>query len=113
MTYNGSTTDLEKLIDSASRAGTDSELIEIGRRLGAGALHIVLEVLGGPLGMQTYVPSTQNFIAAIRRTLRDQAICAGYDGTPESISMFAIEFGISKARVRQILAAQPGRERDQ
>jgi len=110
MTYTCSISELEKLVASACQAGTDSELVEIGRRLGADALYVVLDVLGGPLGMQAYIPSPANFAAAIRRTLRDHAICTGYDGRPETIAAFAVEFGISKSRVRQILASQRGRE---
>ena len=112
MTIHHSIAELENLVRSACEAGTDSELVEIGRRLGAEALYVVLDVLGGPMGMQTYVPSPANFAAAIRRALRDHAICTQYDGRPETIAMFADEFGISKSRVRQILASQRGREVD-
>ncbi len=113
MTQCTSISELEKLIKMACEAGTDNELLEIGRRLGADALHTILDVLGGPIGMQAYIPSPNNFAAAIRRTLRDHAICTGYDGKPETIAAFAIEFGITKSRVRQILASQQGREVDE
>lgn len=112
MTITVSTTELENLIKSAFNVGTDSELLLIGRRIGAPALRIVLDVLGGPLGMQSYIPSPDNFAAGIRRTLRDHTIRNSYDGTPETIAIFAIRFGITKTRVRQILATQPGREVD-
>jgi len=110
MTSTHAIAEIKNLIDSASKAGTDSELVEVGLRLGADVLYQVLDILGGPLGMQVYVPSPANFTAAIRRALRDHAICAGYDGKPQTIAAFAIEFGITKTRVRQILASQRGRE---
>ncbi len=110
MSYEGSISELEELLSAACQAGIDSNLVEIGRRLGADGLHLILSELGGPIGMQTYVPSPENFAAAIRRTLRNHAIRTGYDGTTESISTFSIEFGISKTRVRQILSTQPGRQ---
>ena len=54
--------------------------------------------------MQIYIPTFPSFVAAMRRTLRDRDIVSSYDGTPASIKALAKHHGITKARVRQILA---------
>jgi len=81
-----------------------SELVELGKVIGADALLVVLSTLGGPLGMQCYIPSPENFAAALQRELRDNDIHASYNGTPANITTLARKHGISKTRVRQIIA---------
>jgi len=83
---------------------SDSELVELAQTIGIDQFKLVLSTLGGPLGMQVYIPTYENFIAAFRRTLRDQDIVSTYDGTAASIKVLAVKHGITKTRVRQILA---------
>jgi len=82
----------------------DNALVELAQMIGIAQFKTVLDILGGPLGMQFYIPTYGHFIAAFRRTLRDQNIISTYDGTAASIKVLAVKHGITKTRVRQILA---------
>jgi len=83
---------------------SDSELVDLAQTIGLDQLKVVLSILGGPIGMQVYIPTYASFIASIRRSVRDQDIITTYNGTPESIRALSVQYGISKSRVRQILA---------
>jgi len=93
--------EIERLLKSIEYG---SDIVELGKVIGADALLVVLSTLGGPLGMQCYIPCPENFMAALRRELRDTDIHASYNGTPASITTLARKHGISKTRVRQIIA---------
>jgi len=88
---------------------SDSELVELAQLVGIDQFKVVLSILGGPMGMQIYIPTYESFIASIRRSVRDQNIHSTYDGTPDSIKALAVQYGISKSRVRQILANKRAR----
>jgi len=83
---------------------SDSELVELVQTIGIDQFKVVLSTLGGPLGMQVYIPTYENFTAAFRRSMRDRDIVSTYDGAAASIKVLAVKYGITKTRVRQILA---------
>jgi len=83
---------------------SESELVELAQEVGIDQFRVVLSILGGPIGMQVYIPTYESFLASLRRVVRDQDIHSTYDGTPDSIKALAVQYGISKSRVRQILA---------
>jgi Mor family transcriptional regulator len=97
--------EVERLLSSIEYG---SEIVELGKVIGIDSLRVVLSMLGGPLDMQVYIPSFDNFIAALRRQLRNNDIHDSYNGTPASIGTLAARYGISNTRVRQIVAQ--GRE---
>jgi len=59
-----------------------------------------------PMGnTKNLIPTYGHFIAAFRRSVRDQDIVSTYDGTPSRIKELASQYHITKTRVRQILAS--------
>jgi len=95
--------EIERLLKSIEYG---SELVELGKVIGANKLLVVLSMLAGPIGMQVYIPSPESFVAMLRRSVRDHDIKTTYKGTPASIKALALKHGISKTRVRQIIAKE-------
>ena len=96
--------DIERLDAALHKTADTSELTLLGQRVGAKLLTVVLETLGGPYGMQVYIPTPQNYLTAIERPMRDDEIYRSHNG--RNTAAIARKYKITPARVRQICAAQ-------
>lgn len=76
----------------------DSELIELGKRIGSEHLNDVLDVFGG---MKPHIPSADNFWRALERRKRDAEIKAAFKGNNLDALMEA--YNLTERRLRQIL----------
>jgi len=91
----------QRLLDSSD---TGNELVRIGQCIGADALGVVLRILGGSTGCETYIPSPDNFFRRLSNRLRDQDICQRWH-KGKTVDL-ALEYGISPRRVLQIVSQQ-------
>jgi len=94
---------MDKLL--ATVGDSDDPLIELWQTIGSRTFMQVLDILGGPSGMQTYVPTPQNFLAKHKRNIRDPDIRRRFK-SGKNVHALAVEYGVTKTRIRQIANAQ-------
>lgn len=77
-------------------------LVEIGQRIGAENLNVVMEVLGG---QKPHIPMQHNFYAGLEREQRDQTMRKQFEGN--NYGQIAMEFGLSLRQTRIIVDKKP------
>lgn len=75
-----------------------SPFVKIGKRLGAAALDVVLEELGG---LKPHVPTRESFWLKLERELRDRRIFVLFRG--DNYPELALLFEMSEKQVRNIV----------
>jgi len=92
-----SKTQKQNILNSADNG---NEWVQVGQRIGAEALTVVLDTLGGTTGCETYIPSSENFFERLGKAIRDEDIRTRWH--QGLTSKLAAEYGISHRRILQI-----------